>query len=284
MNLRAVVLMAIATTVALPAGAAAVVGTADREALRGVPDRWGFGLGGFWQTFDAKFRLDGEAGRGTDINLQQDFNLRRKSTSPAFGCFYRFSDRSRLDLTYVPWSRKRTRTINRQIVWGDVTYEAGASVTATAKTEMLNVIYRYSFLNNGRVTFGLDAGISSLWSDFSLSGEGTISGGTDVAGTIKERKKVILPAPVIGMHLEVTLIKRLFWRLEDNFFAASISGYAGNVNELSTSFIYFPAKHFGMGAGFVSAKYTVEKSGSRGGDFRLRYGFSGATAYLQFLF
>jgi hypothetical protein len=241
-------------------------------------------LGGFWQTFETNVRLDGETGRGTDINLERDLGLDRKATSLGLTGFYRFADRHRLDVDYIPWSREHTSTIDRLITWGDVIYDAGATVTAKATSQMLNVTYKYSFFNNGRVVFGVNVGISSVWKSYVLSGEGTISGGTNVSGTITERKKVIVPVPVIGLHLETTLIKKLFWRLEDNFFAANVSGYRSNVNEFTTSFVYFPAKHFGLGVGFSSTMSTLETNGPHGGNYRLRAGFSGVTASLQFPF
>lgn len=269
---------------AAPARAQAVVGAAEREAIRGIPDRWGLTLGDFWQTFDTNVRLDGESGRGTDVNLERDLGLDKNATSFGLTGFYRFTDRHRLDFGYIPWNREHTATIKQQIIWGDVIYDAGATITAEAKSHMLNVTYKYSFFNNGRVDFGIDVGLSSIWKRYSLSGEGTISGGTDVSATITERQNVVVPIPVIGLHLETTLIKKLFWRMEDNFFAANISGYRGNVNEFTTSIVYFPAKHFGLSGGFCSTKSTLSSSGSSGGDYRLRAGFSGVTASLQFPF
>ena len=196
MKFTILLLTAVTIPSAVPVRAQSAVNAADREAIRGIPDRWGLTLGGFWQTFETNVRLDGETGRGTDLNLERDLGMDRNVTSLGLAGFYRFSDRNRLDLAYVPWSRGHSSTIDRQIHWGDVTYDAGATITAKAKSQMLNAIYRYSFFNNGRVIFGLNAGISALWNDFSLTGEGTISGGTGVSGTITERKKVIVPIPV----------------------------------------------------------------------------------------
>jgi hypothetical protein len=270
---------------AMPALAQSVVSAADREAIRGVPDKWGFSLGAFWQTFETKVRLNGETADGTEIDFENDFGMDKSLTAFQLGGYYRFSDRHRLDLTYVPWDREKTRTLDEDIQWGDVIYEAGATVNSKAKIQMLNIIYKYSFFNNGKVTFGLNGGVSSLWSNLTLSGEGTISGGgEEVSGTIAESSKVIFPIPVIGVHFDMTLTKRLIWRAEGNFFAASISGYDGNINVLSTSIAYFPTRNVGVGAGFASNLYTVTKGGDNGGEVRVRYGFSGVTAFVQFAF
>ena len=284
MKRTVLLLAAFAMLAAMPAPAQSVVSATDREAMRGVPDNWGFRLGGFWQTFETRVRLDGETGQGTEIDFEKDLDLNTNRTAFQFGAFYRFSDHHRLELSYVPWSRERTATIDREIQWGDVIYEAGATINTHEKAQQFNAIYKYSFFNNGKVTFGLNGGISALWTDFTLSGEGTISGGENVSGTIAESKEVIFPIPVIGVHFDMMLIKRLIWRADDNFFAASISGYDGNLNELSTSIVYFLTKNIGVGGGFSSTTYNITKSASHGGELRVRYGFSGVTAYVQLQF
>jgi hypothetical protein len=284
MRRTVLVLVALAMLAATPARAQAVASAADREAMRGVPDRWGFSLGGFWQTFNARVRLNGERADGSEIDLEKDLNLNTNLTAFQLDAFYQFSAHHRLVLTYVPWKRERSATINREIQWGDVTYEAGATISTHEKAQLVNLIYKYSFFNNGKVTFGLNGGISTLWTDFSLAGQGTISGGGTVSGTIKESKQVIFPIPVIGAHFDMLLTRRLLWRVDDNFFAASISGYDGNLNELTTSVAYFLTEHIGVGGGFASTTYKIAKSSSRGGELSVRYGFSGVTGYLQFLF
>ena len=224
MKRTVLLLVAIAMLAAMPALAQSVVSAADREAMRGFPDKWGFSLGAFWQTFDTKVRLNGETSTGTDIDFEKDLGLNKNLTACQFSGFYRFGDHARIDLTYVPWSREKTRTIDREIQWGDVTYEAGAEIHSKAKVEMLNIIYRYSFINNGKVTFGVNGGVSSLWTNFELSGEGTISGGGTASGTIAKKSDVIFPIPVIGVHFDMSLTKRLLWRAEGNFFAANVVG------------------------------------------------------------
>jgi hypothetical protein len=284
MKTTVLLVVVLAMLAAVPAPAQSIVSESGRKAIRGVPDRWGFDLGSFWQTFDTKIRLDGKTGEGTEIDFESDLGLRSRLTDFQVGAFYRFSDRNRLDLRYLSWGRNNLHTIDQEIKWGDVIYEAGAEIATKANGQMLNVIYKYSFINNGKVAFGLNGGISSLWTDTTLSGEGTISGGSNVSGTIAESKNVIFPIPVIGVHFEMTVIKRLIWRAEGNFFAASISGYDGNLNELTTSIAYFLTKNVGVGAGLASTYYNVTKSEDGGGTVHAKYGFSGVTAYAQFLF
>ena len=284
MKRTVLVLVAIAMLAAMPALAQSVVSASDREAMRGFPDKWWFSLGTFLPTFETKVRLNGETSTGTDIDFEKDLGLDNNLTAFEFTGFYRFGDHARINLTYVPWSRERTQTIDKEIQWGDVTYDAGATIHSKEKMQMLNIIYRYSFINNGKVTFGVNGGVSSLWSKAELSGEGTISGGGTASGTIMEKNDVIFPIPVIGVHFDMMLTKRLLWRAEGGYFAANVSGYDGHISVLGTSIAYFLTGNVALGAGFASDMYNVKKSGDNGDDVKVRYGFSGVTAYAQFVF
>ena len=99
MKRKALILVVLAIATALPALAQSVVSESEREAIRGVPDKWGFSLGGFWQTFNTKVRLNGETSTGTEINFESDLGLAKNITSFQLSGFYRFGDHARLDLT-----------------------------------------------------------------------------------------------------------------------------------------------------------------------------------------
>ena len=277
------VLLAAATT--SPALAQSVVSEAEREAVRGVPDSWGFDLGSFWQTFDTRIRLDGSSGvAGTEIDFEGDLGMPKSQTNFNFSAFYRFSNRHRLDVSYLGWSRQNSKTLERQIEWGDVIYDVGITLSSDLSADMVNVIYKYSFFNNGKVLFGLNGGISAIWSNIKLSGVGTVSGGGTGSEVLTETESTILPIPVIGLHFEMTLAKRLFWEAQGNFFAANIAGYDGNVNEIDTSIVYYFTRNFGAGAGFSNTNYRVTTEGDRGGELAARFGFSGVIAYARFAF
>ncbi len=264
-----------------PVLAQAVVDEDRREAIRGVPDRWGLTLGSYWQTLDTRLRLNASDGEtGTDINLEKELGLNDSLTDFNFNGFYRFSDRSRLDLRYVGWDRSKTTVITEPIHWGDQVYDVNATVSTRQKADLLDLIYKYSFYNNGKVTFGLNGGISSLWTDTTL----TAVNNTVEGQTATESKSVIFPVPVLGAHFEMTLARRLLWSAEGNFFDASIAGYEGHVNEVRTGLDYFVTKRAGLGIGFASTTYNVFKKGSEGGNLRARISFSGALAYLVFAF
>ncbi len=278
----ALLVLVVAATV--PAAAQSIVSESERLAVRGVPDRWGVDLGSYWQTFDAKVRLDASNGEtGTEINLEEDLRLPESQTNFRVGGYYRFGDHARLDVAYFSWDRSRSTTLERQVEWGDVTYDVGVELEAEASAQALNVVYKYSFVNNGKVTFGLNGGISALWTEFTLSGEGSVNG-EPVSGTVTEKKDVIFPVPVLGLHFEMALAKRLLWTVDGDFFVATISGYDGNLTSGGTTIAYYFTPNIGVGAGFATTAYKVNKEGDNGGELRVRYGYGGPVAYASIRF
>jgi hypothetical protein len=283
-KLALVLVVLLALAAAGSAVAQSVVSESEREQMRGIPDKWGITLGSFWQAFDSKFRLNGTTQTGDDIDLETQLRLPKNSTNFELTGFWRISDHSRLDVLFLGWSRKKTTTIDQEIHWGDVVYDVGAKITAQSDGRLFNVIYKYSFFNNGNVTFGLNGGLSNVWTTNKLSGEGTISGGGTASGEVSESKSTLVPIPVLGLHFDMLVTKRLLWKAEGNFFAATIAGYNGHLNELTTSLSYYFTPNIGLGAGWASTYIKVKKTGDNGGDFYAKVGFSGATAYVALAF
>jgi hypothetical protein len=284
MKTNPLLLIVLAALAAVSAHAQSVVSDAERVALRGVPDTWGVSLGGFAQAFDSRIRLDGKYGEaGTTIDLEQDLGLPSQQDDFNLKAFYRFSDRSQLRFDFLTWSRSSTTVLEREIRWDDTVYEAGAQVDAQGDGQMYNLIYQYSFLNNGKVNFGLDGGLSTFILDTKLTRHVSVGeGGTGTTQTEVHTK--ILPVPVLGAHFDMTLAKRLFWRANVYIFDASVSGYDIKLWEAWTSVDYFVTRHFGLGAGFAATTADVNTTGSHGGNWYIKYSYSGLIAYGLFVF
>lgn len=284
MRTSPLLLIILAVVAAVPIRAQSVVGQSEREALRGVPDTWGLSLGGFAQAFDSRIRLDGKYGEaGTTIDLEQDLGLPSQQDDLNLTASYRFSGRSQLRFEFLAWDRSSTRVLGREIRWDDQVYEVGAQVDAQGGGQMYNLIYQYSFFNNGKVNFGLDGGLSTFNFDTKLTRQ--VSVGEGGAGTTQtESHTKILPVPVLGVHFDMTLVKRLFWRANAYIFDASVAGYDVKLWEAWTSVDYFVTRNVGLGAGFAATTADVNKTGTHGGNWYIRYSYSGLVAYALFTF
>jgi hypothetical protein len=277
-------LIVLAALAAASARAQSVVSDAERVAMRGVPDTWGFSLGTFAQAFDSRIRLDGKYGEaGTTIDLEQDLGLPSQQDDFNLKAFYRFTDRSQLRFDFLTWNRSSTRVLEREIRWDDEVYEAGAQVDAQGDGQMYNLIYQYAFFNNGKVNFGLDGGLSTFILDTKVTRHvSVVEGGTGTTQTELHTK--ILPVPVLGLHLEMTLVRRLFWRANAYIFDASVAGYDVKLWEAWTSVDYFVTRNFGLGAGFAATNTDINKTGSHGGNWYIGYSYNGLVAYALFTF
>jgi hypothetical protein len=284
MRTNPMLLIFLAVLAAAPVQAQSVVSDAERVAIRGVPDTWGFSLGTFAQAFDSRIRLDGKYGEaGTTIDLEQDLGLPSQQDDFNLKAFYRFSDRSQLRFDFLAWNRSSTRVLEREIRWDDAVYEVGAQVDAQGDGQMYNLIYQYSFFNNGKVNFGLDGGLSTFILDTKLTRQvGVVEGGTGVTQTEVHAK--VLPVPVVGVHFDMTLVKRLFWRANAYIFDASVAGYDVKLWEAWTSLDYFVTRNVGLGAGFAATTADINTTGSHGGNWYIRYSYSGLVAYALFTF
>jgi hypothetical protein len=284
MKTNLLLLIVLAVLAVVPLQAQSVVGESEREALRGVPDTWEFSLGTFAQAFDSHIRLDSNSGdAGTTIDFEQDLGLPSQQNDLTLRASYRFSGRSQLSFGFLNWNRSTTKVLEREIRWDDVVYEVGAQVDAKGSGQMYNLIYRYSFFNNGKVNFGLDGGLSTFILDSNVTRQK--SGGEEgTEATQTELHTKILPVPVIGVHFEMTLVKRLFWRANAYIFDASISGYDVKLWEVGTSVDYFVTKNIGLGAGFAATSADINTTGTNGGNLYIRYSYSGLIAYAAFVF
>ena len=284
MRTNPAILIVLAVLLATPVPAQSVVGESEREAIRGVPDEWGFSLGTFAQAFDSRVRLDGKYGEfGTTIDLEQDLGLASQKDDFNLRAFYRFSDRSQLRFDYLAWNRSSTRVLEHEIHWDDEVYDAGAQVDAQGNGQMYNLIYQYSFFNNGKVNFGLDGGLSTFILDTKLTRHVSVGeGGTGTTQTESHTK--ILPVPVLGVHFDMTLVKRLFWRGNAYIFDASVAGYDVKLWEAWTSVDYFVTRNVGLGAGFAATTADINTTGTHGGNWYIRYSYSGPVAYALLTF
>jgi len=285
MRTNPVLVIVLTVLVVAPVQAQSVVSDAERVALRGIPDTWGVSLGTFAQAFDSRIRLDGKYGEaGTTIDLEQDLGLPSQQNDFNLRAFYRLSDRSQLRFDFLAWNRSSTKVLAREIRWDDQVYEVGAQLDAQGGGQMYNLIYQYSFFNNGKVNFGLDGGLSTFILDTKLTRHVSVGEGGTGGATQTELHTKILPVPVIGAHFDMTLVKRLFWRANAYIFDASVAGYDVKLWEAWTSVDYFVTRNVGLGAGFAATNADINTTGTHGGNWYIRYSYSGLVAYAKFAF
>ena len=280
-RLTAVALAALVLGALAPGAHAQLPGqTHDRRVLS---DRGGISLGGFLIDFRTDAAVGTETLLGTRIRLEDDLNMDDDRSTVRLDGFYRFSARHSVEYSLVDLSRKGSAVIDEEIEFEGVTYEVGAAVDSKFDSRLLKLVYRFSFINDGKVDAGISAGLSTFSFDLELAGIGTIDDGTNgtTEGFVREDAALIAPIPVFGLFVSYAITPRFVFRADASFFGIEFGDYEARLVDGRALVDYFFTEHFGIGGGFNATSVDVQRRGDQ--PFSVDYRFSGLLAYLAFV-
>jgi hypothetical protein len=241
---------------------------AAAEAGNPLADRFSLSLGTFLMDTSTELRVDGEGGRGTQIDAERDLGLHNSDSFRIDG-YWRFAERHKLRLLYFKSSRSSTRTIDRDITFRDTVFPVNAELGTHFSTDVTELAYEYAFLRRERFEVSGTAGLHNLRFRLGLSAAQTGGGTAELAQTAKADG----PLPVVGL--------RGIWRLGEHwaldaqaqFFKISVDPYDGRIEDYTASFVWMPFTHVGLGAGWNEFVTRLDVSGGQfEGSMRWRYG------------
>jgi hypothetical protein len=258
-SVRAFTAAAAAAALIVLAAPAAAQSYAD---VKGMDERFRLDLGGFFQKFDTTLRLDSTAlGRGTEINLEDDLGQDANRTSFRASGYWRFGRHGRFDFGVLTWTRSATRTIARDIEFGDHIY------------------------HTGEFELGAKLGFSLLFHSASFDGTGSITGpgGTVSLTTASDDRSVVAPIPAFGAYFRFTLLPRLFITGQARGLpTVTISGYSGNMFDGGAYLDWYPWQNVGLGGGYSYTKLTFGRDADP--VIQVEYSYSGPMVYLTLAF
>jgi len=260
-------------------------GVSDEEFLkrRGLNERWKISLGGYVKRFDTVVRLAApDLGLGTEIDLEDIFGLDTERTDLVLEGTYSFNRKHRISFGFSRWKRTATEVTEREIdLDGDI-IAAGAIVTTQFNSGFLDLGYKYSFINNGRVDFGFTTGLSTYSYDLSIEVQGSISGGSGIIeGDGIEEAKLIAPIPMLGLELETTILPKFFFRASGQIFDINYGDLDARVTDYWLSFDYFPFKYAGFGLGYRGVDTRIFEDDTPA--WEVTYDYSGIMGYVSFI-
>lgn len=215
-------------------------------------------LGSFILNTDTDVRLDGDTGAGTDIDWERSLGDDGDQTRFRLDGFWRFGDRHKLRLLWFNNSSSNTRTLDREIEWGDVTYPVDASLKAEFDFDIYELAYEYAFLR--RDNYELSGSIGLHWTSMSLAlaGEASLVGGEQVSGTVRKEGSVDLPLPVIGLRGLWNLTHDFWIDASVQFFSLSFDEYDGSLQDFRVAVLWQPSKWVGLGAGYNQFNVDID--------------------------
>ena len=125
-----------------------------------LPDKYEFVVGGFNATFSTLFGLKLSTGDDAPVvDFERDLGAPDRNTMFRGSAAVRFG-KHQFRAGYYKTSRESTKTIDRQIVWGDQVFNIGATVGSEFSTSFPEVDYTYWLFSSPKVAVGATLGVT----------------------------------------------------------------------------------------------------------------------------
>lgn len=229
--------------------------------------------GYYFPSINTSLRIDGRLGLGTEIGLE-DLGLDEEKNVFKIGGVVRISPKSQLALTYTSINRNTNATLERDIIIGETTFEAGSGLGFKFNVDYYALTWRYSFFNEKNWNAGLSLGARAV----------SINTGFNARvndNFREENTSVTAPAILFGVHGSAYLTPKLLARYSLEYFYLSVNGIDINVVESNASVEYFIFKKFGLGLAYSTNDYIV-RDVPLGEDFngKIDFNFGGFNLFL----
>lgn len=240
--------------------------------------------GMFASAFRTEASLASDGGSSASIRFEDELSLDDNTDALRAELYWRIARRHRIDVGYFDLDRNGTRTIDRQIQWGDTSFDVGVDVTSRLRTEVLPVRYTYYFLAGDDSELGVCIGVYGMRLSASLSGIGTVNGQSG-ATQATETFETPVPLPVLGFQGGYALssdlraigsLQAFYLRLED---LGGTDVIDGGLLDLLIGLEYDVTENVELGA---AANWFYLNAGAERDqlNFDFDYGFAGLFVYL----
>jgi hypothetical protein len=204
-------------------------------------------LGAFFANATTSVRLDGSRGLGTEINFEEVLGLEKQKLIGEAGLAWRFAERWRFDADYFSLSRSATRTISKQIEWGDQVYSAGSEVSSEFKITDLRTGFGYSFFRRPDKELGFGLGLHRT----------TLQASVTTQNVGAEAVDVFAPLPVVTAYSNIALTDTWAMRARMDWLSLTYGKYDGGIRTVVLDVLYQPFRYVGFGLGWHSLAINV---------------------------
>jgi hypothetical protein len=230
--------------------------------------------GVFYPNMNTSLRVDSAIGIGTEIGLENDLNLEEDLGVFRIDGLAQLTENSQIAVAYTAMKRNRRFTLEKDITFGDRTFQAGSNVGYDFNVDYIGATYRYNFFNERNWNAGLSAGLRGVFINTSIDGRLN-----DL--NFRETAKFTAPAILFGVHGSAYLTPRLLARYSLEAFYLKIDDIKINIVEANASVHYFIYKNIGLGLAYSTNNYRVQNVPLWGdSDGKIDFNFGGLNMYL----
>jgi hypothetical protein len=215
---------------------------------------------------------------GNLIDFEKDLGFNKSSVS-FMGTFeWRISRRSRLGAEYYYLSRSATKTLQKEIEFGDHVYPVNATVSAFMDNHIGRITYGYAFISKPKYEIGALIGAHVLFGDVGMRLEGAT-----IETEYKDNFDFTAPLPDIGFWGEFVLGRKVGLYANINYFAIKINDFDGRLLSYNLSVLYNVYQNFSLTAGYTGLNIRVDVEKERLNGF-FKWGYNGPTITATYSF
>ncbi|HEX4441373.1 MAG TPA: hypothetical protein VH854_14950 [Thermoanaerobaculia bacterium] len=250
-----------------------------------VPNTFRLNAGGMYAWMNTAVTFEQNGGGGNGISFEDTLDL----PSSRAGFYGRgslnFSFLS-FDFGYLGFSRSRGTTLSQDIVFGDTTYTAGASVEAKQKSQLPYADIRFNFLHNPSTQLGLTLGVAYpiLQAELSAAAGVVGPGGPIVGQTVTSEAEIKTPVPLLGIVFDAALSDQVSAGIVFNGIFAPVHPYVGSIFQADAHVDWYFANNFGVGGAFNYTRFRIKRDDLPTTLVDFRHDFYGPRAYLILTF
>ncbi|PIF71028.1 hypothetical protein [Flavobacterium sp. 2] len=216
--------------------------------------------------------------RATEIDLEDDLGF-SKSSSSFMGTFdWRISRRSRLGFEFFSLNRSSSKTLQKDINFGDNTYKVNSRVSANFDVQIARIAYGYAFLSKPKYEAGLLIGAHVLFADLGLRLDAN-----QASLEYHDSFNFTAPLPDIGIWGEFVLGKRFGLYVNANYLAVKIDNIDGRIVSYNLSLLYNVYQNLSITAGYTGLNFKVDTTREHLNGF-LKWGYNGPTIAATYSF
>jgi hypothetical protein len=217
-------------------------------------ERFSLGLGFFYSADNTGITLGSkQAGLGIVYDLEDALGLNTSSFVFRGDATLKFGKRHRsaVVLNYFGIDRRANKTLEADLVIGDITFPVGTKLDSKFYLSVIRAKYEYTFLQDDRVSLGFSAGLYIVPLSFSVK-----------SGSSEEQSAAfVAPLPVFGLRSDFLITKKLELKESAELLYLKIDNFSGSILDLKLAVEYRAFKHFGFGIGINSNKLSVAAKG-----------------------
>lgn len=241
--------------------------------------RFKFSAGVFFPSNNTQVEYSSTNGQiGDLIDFERDLGFDKSSTSFTGSFDWRISRRSRLGAEYFYLKRTSTKTLEREIDFGDNKYFINTRISAFADNQIIRIFYGYAFISKPKYEIGALIGSHILLGDMGLKLEAQTQ-----EVEYRDNFDFTAPLPDLGLWGEFVLGKKFGLYANANYFALKVDNIDGRILSYNLSVLYNVYKNFSLTAGYTGLDIRVDVERERLNGY-LKWSYNGPSLTATYSF